>query len=319
MDLSIIIPVYNVEAYIERCLDSVSNIFNFDLTCEIIIVNDGTPDGSMGIVEKYVRQYPHIKIINQDNQGLGEARNVGLQYACGEYVYFLDSDDTINSENLVTLLHSGYRCLPDVLIGNYCNIVESEKRQYLPTIIENSSCIYSGEDYFNKYYVKSINILVVQGIYRRSFLLNNNLFFTKGIFFEDVNWMPKMLLRANNIYYNNICIYNYYLREGSIIRSEYTMKKFHDILFIAEDLLQLSRSIIHKKTQKNIGYLAIVGTCVSIGRILKTNNLSPCDREQIKRIFEWNICHYFYIRIYLWFYKSFPCLAQSILQSKYGN
>ena len=135
------------------------------------------------------------------------------------------------------------------------------------------SRVYTGEDYFNRYYVKSINILGVQGIYKKSFLLDNNLFFTKGIFFEDVNWMPKMLLHANAIYYKNICIYNYYLRQGSIIRSEYTLKKFHDILFIAEDLLKLSSKKLRRKTKKNIGYLAIVGTSVSIGRILKDLSL----------------------------------------------
>lgn len=88
MELSIVIPIYNVEAYIGRCLDSVSKIFDLGLACEVIIVNDGTPDGSMAIVEDYAKKYPHIKIINQDNQGLGEARNVGLRHACGEYVYF---------------------------------------------------------------------------------------------------------------------------------------------------------------------------------------------------------------------------------------
>lgn len=88
MELSIVIPIYNVEAYIGRCLDSVSKIFGLGLACEVIIVNDGTPDGSMAIVEDYAKKYPHIKIINQDNQGLGEARNVGLRHACGEYCLF---------------------------------------------------------------------------------------------------------------------------------------------------------------------------------------------------------------------------------------
>ena len=319
MELSIVIPIYNVEAYIGRCLDSVSKIFGLGLACEGIIVNDGTPDGSMAIVEDYAKKYPHIKIINQDNQGLGEARNVGLRHACGEYVYFLDSDDTIKAENLVTLFRSGYNSLPDVLVGNYSNIVEGENRHYLPAIIEEQSRVYTGEDYFNRYYVKSINILVVQGIYKKSFLLDNNLFFTKGIFFEDVNWMPKMLLHANAIYYKNICIYNYYLRQGSIIRSEYTLKKFHDILFIAEDLLKLSSKKLRRKTQKNIGYLAIVGTSVSIGRILKDNSLTVSDRKSIDRIFGWDTCHYFYIHIYLWFYKAFPVWVQKVLKSKYSN
>lgn len=90
-----------------------------------------------------------------------------------------------------------------------------------------------------------------------------------------------MLLHANAIYYKNICIYNYYLRQGSIIRSEYTLKKFHDILFIAEDLLKLSSKKLRRKTKKNIGYLAIVGTSVSIGRILKDNSLTVSDRKAL--------------------------------------
>lgn len=103
MNLSIIIPIYNVEKYLSDCLNSVINQKKSDLTYEIIIVNDGTPDNSLKIAEDYAKSHNNITIISQENQGLGGARNTGLKAASGDYVWFIDSDDWINLNSLLIL------------------------------------------------------------------------------------------------------------------------------------------------------------------------------------------------------------------------
>ena len=92
-EISVIIPVYNVESYLRQCLDSVVNQTFEDI--EIICVDDGSTDGSLDILNKYASSDNRFKIISQPNQGLGTARNNGLKLACGNYIYFLDSDDYI--------------------------------------------------------------------------------------------------------------------------------------------------------------------------------------------------------------------------------
>ena len=98
VDISLIIPVYNVESYLERCLSSVENqtFENF----EVIIVNDGSTDGSLQIIQKFLNRNVNFKLIDQENKGLGEARNVGIKNSCGRYVAFLDSDDFLEPRYL---------------------------------------------------------------------------------------------------------------------------------------------------------------------------------------------------------------------------
>ena len=91
--LSLIIPVYKVEAFIYQCLNSIFSQITENNSIELIIVNDGSPDNSMSIVEELTKDKPHITIVNQQNQGLSVARNTGLSHAKGEYVWFIDSDD----------------------------------------------------------------------------------------------------------------------------------------------------------------------------------------------------------------------------------
>ena len=117
MRLSVIIPVYNVEEYVLRCLKSIIDIENHGDT-EIIVVNDGSRDGSMALVSDFASSHPIITIVNQENRGLGAARNTGLKHAQGEYVYFLDSDDYIDLESFVHLFNTGYGSA-DVIVGNF--------------------------------------------------------------------------------------------------------------------------------------------------------------------------------------------------------
>lgn len=105
MKLSIIVPMYNVEKYIQRCLSSIINNKGFLENCELIVVNDGTKDNSESIARKIIEGLPNTQIIVQENQGLSAARNIGLSRAIGEYVWFIDSDDWIEPDAIKSLMN----------------------------------------------------------------------------------------------------------------------------------------------------------------------------------------------------------------------
>ncbi|MDG0811835.1 glycosyltransferase [Cohnella rhizosphaerae] len=118
MDLSIIIPVYNVEEYLQECLDSIYKIK--EINKEVIIINDGSTDSSQTIIDKYLEKYPlDTKVIIQENQGLSGARNSGLNVAEGEYVTFIDSDDFIIPQKYVELFNLGVNCNLDIIVGGF--------------------------------------------------------------------------------------------------------------------------------------------------------------------------------------------------------
>ncbi len=312
--LSIVIPVYNVEPYIKRCLDSVVSLPIYDY--EIIIVNDGTKDRSIEIIKQFIPENNNIVIIDQENQGLGEARNTGLRHAKGEFVYFLDSDDYINSSAFQALFN---KKLPDVdvIIGDY-NIEKNNSITQGSYKIETNTDIQSnGVSFFLQFYRKNINTMVWRSIYRRQFLISNNLFFIKGIFHEDLNWTPKVILKANKILYSPISFYYYQIRLGSIINSNLTEKKFYDQLCAYSDL----QSIVDEypsNVQREISYITIVGMLVVLGRFWKI--VDRCKiKADLKKLMTCNCSHFFMVDILRRLFLTFPFYIGTLLNAKYGN
>ena len=122
MDISVIIPIYNVEKYIKRCLDSV--IHQVDITFEIILVDDGSTDSSAQICDEYAEKYPEIKCLHISNSGPATAKNIGYNQATGNYIAFIDSDDEIKPNMFSTMLQSGYRHDADIVCCNYIQVNE---------------------------------------------------------------------------------------------------------------------------------------------------------------------------------------------------
>lgn len=179
MKLSIIIPMYNVELYIERCLIS---CLKQDISCEdyeIIVVNDGSPDGSLQIAERIASQNKNIKIISQQNGGLSDARNTGLSVAKGDYVWLVDSDDWIKENCLGKLLKQLYNQNLEALAICAANYIEGkEVRRFLfqdNEIIKGADAMLRGKCVCCAPFT----------IYKREFLKNNDLLFYKGIFHGD--------------------------------------------------------------------------------------------------------------------------------------
>lgn len=317
MNLSVVIPVYNVEAYIGMCLDSIIRIVEYDSECEIIIVNDGTLDHSMDVVKAHTAHYPRIKLINQENQGLGAARNRGLQEAKGEYVYFLDSDDYVDLAAFYSLFDKGRKIGADVIVGNLWQIIDGVKKEVSYKIKTEEDLLMNGSDFFSAYYRNCINTVVVRSIYKRDFLVRNSLFFSEHIFFEDTNWTPKVLLAANLILYSPIAFYFYVIRDGSIIQTDFSEKKMDDSLFVFEDLLILTKGQ-NCNVQKELGYISVIGIFVAIGRYLRNHKMSKAKQQKINKIFSLPCNHYFQVMYMLLGYRFFPFLYHVLLKKKYS-
>ena len=231
--LSIILPVYNVKEYLQKCLDSM--LVDNQFTGQVICVNDGSTDGSLAILEDYAGKYPNIEIISQPNAGLSAARNAGLKHATGDYVMFVDSDDWLfpNSIDKACRQIDG----EDVIYFN-------AKKYYEDTQTFDADCDIEGLKHIDgQTYLASIykrprnvpNVCVVGGLYKRSFLVENNLYNEPGIFHEDNYFTPQVLLAAKNVSSINEYVYVYRVREGSITR-KVTEKHIKDLIFIARNL-----------------------------------------------------------------------------------
>lgn len=278
--LSIIIPVYNVEKYLAKCLDSVlvGNAF----TGQIICVNDGSTDNSLTILEQYAKQYPNVEIITQPNAGLSAARNTGIKAAKGEYVCFLDSDDYWEPNVSGGLMEQIERDNLDVLRFKYQNvrIVNSEERRVNSEYEVFNP--YKHDSRLNNDYsdvptdgVTFLNERMNTQCYAVMFIVKLELLdrclFTPGIYFEDTDWTPRMLVRAKRVASTNTIVYNYLMREGSItnaVNRSKQKKVLDDKMRLVETMQKQSKEL--QEQGKDIRWFSrmIADTVISIITII---------------------------------------------------
>ena len=231
--LSIIIPVYNVEKYLPKCLDSilVDNAF----AGQVICVNDGSKDGCLTILEHYAAKYPNIEIVNQSNAGLSAARNAGFDRATGDYVFFPDSDDWIVAGAINKILS---QINGEEVVYFNAKIYNEEKQSFGSEIDIQALKNIDGSAYFAAIYGQPRNmpcVCVCGGLYLRSFLEKNHLYNEPGIFHEDNYFTPQVLLAAKKVSCINENVYVYRIRQGSIT-SSVKEKHIKDLLYIARNL-----------------------------------------------------------------------------------
>lgn len=227
---SIIVPVYNVEKYIKKCLDSVFAQTEKDF--EVIVVNDGTKDNSMDIVKDY-----KVTIINQENQGLSAARNNGLKKARGDYIIFLDSDDYLEKDTLKEIKKSLTND-PDIVRFQIREVFEfKEAIDYEEQPFTNKS----GEEAFSliaKYhFVENAWCYAI----KRSYYQKEKFTFRKGTIHEDYGLIPLVIIKANTVNSISYIGYNYVQRQGSIMSTrnyEKTKKKVADMYIHYQYLLK---------------------------------------------------------------------------------
>ena len=274
MKLSIIVPIYNVAPYLRKCVDS---LLTQDISdYEIILVDDGSPDECPEICDQYAASYPSefkgqenskaaphastpytihhtpsIRVIHQANAGLSAARNAGIAAAQGDYILFVDSDDYLQPNTLGVLLDQAERDNLDVLRFRYQNVKENGDA-FTP---------YKDMTNYNDYSATPtdgmtfLNERMSTQCYAWQFVIKADIvrqeLFTPGIYFEDTDWTPRMLLRAKRVASTDLVVYNYLWREGSITLSQHDIakqrKQLNDKLDILAKLNQLGNTVSDRR------------------------------------------------------------------------
>lgn len=210
--ISVIIPLYNVEQYVRECLDSVVNQTFRDL--EIICVNDGSTDGTLAILEEYAAKDSRIRVITQKNEGQGEAKNVGLSAATGDYIQFVDSDDYLDLNACQTAYSKAVETKSDMTMFLFQFFGAFEKRSSDSIQTFPSELITDIE----KIQYEIINWQTAwSNLFLRSFIEKNNLRYHKGLLFDDVPFVIKAALLANKIAIVPQPLYYYRQRDESIM------------------------------------------------------------------------------------------------------
>ncbi len=241
--VSVIVPVYNVEKYLIECVDSVINQTYKNL--EIILVDDGSTDSSENICDEYRKIDKRIKVIHKENGGLSDARNVGLKNSNGEFVYFLDSDDYIQTDSLNLLVENINSYNSDFVFFDSVSFFDNSdnlpKQNYIRKAYYNCcrGIDMLTELYKNSEYHASVPLM----FFRKSFLDEENLTFKNGIYHEDELFTFSVYCKAKKVSYLNKPLYNRRYRDNSITLSKKTLKHFHSMCIVFEEMIQISMNI----------------------------------------------------------------------------
>lgn len=245
---SIIIPVYKVEKYLPKCLESVQNQTFTDF--EVILIDDGSPDCCPALCDSFAKTDSRCKVIHQINKGLSVARNTGLEIATGRFIYFLDSDDTI-ANNLLEKLVKVFETRKVDIVG-FSAVVASMNSTYILSTGSRTDKIENGVEIAQKRVPLSTVPLYC---YRHSFLKKNCLLFKEKIYYEDILFTALVFLENPQIYYMDESLYFYNKREESITTSKARRKNYFDIVEICSQLIEVDKTewnTSRKKAFKNI-------------------------------------------------------------------
>lgn len=235
MDLSIIVPVYNVEKYIRTCIESIYKQGLDEKSFEVIIVNDGSTDHSMEMITDIIAAHQNIAVINQENQGLSDARNNGIKAAKGEYILMPDSDDILIENSLKPLLEKAMETKVDLVVADFLTMNDEEIDSFYNKEFKQP------EPQFKKVvgeqiYLELLNphqCFVWRTLYRREFLVTENLTSYPGIRFQDIPFTHECYLKASNCIRTNILLNIYRKWPGSATNAYKFENSRHFITAIA--------------------------------------------------------------------------------------
>ena len=207
--VSVIVPVYNVEAYLDKCLYSLANQTIKDI--EVIVVNDESPDNSQKIIDKYAKKYSHIHGYKKKNGGVSDARNFGIEKAMGEYIAFVDGDDYVSYDMYEKMYNKAKSGNFDIVVCDLNYVYPDDKLMYVSSKIEHDTTDIK-KTYVNMY------PCVWNKIYKKS-LFNNDVRFKKGVWFEDVDFLYKIFPYIKTIGVVKEPLNQYVQRPGSITKT----------------------------------------------------------------------------------------------------
>ncbi len=255
--ISVIVPVYNVEDYIARCLDSLVNQTLKDM--EIIVVNDGTKDNSQDIIDKYVKKYKNVKSFIKENGGLSSARNFGIKKAKGDYISFIDSDDYVELDMFEKMYKKIIEDKSDVAICDSINVYDDGSKEYIHTNLHYS-------DSTIKNYVIAPPMACIR-LFKRS--LFKKVSFELNRFYEDLNLVPYIIDQTDKVSFVEEGLYFYYQRSGSIMKQTTFNNKLLDIFYVLDN----NYKILYNKYPEEVEYLYIT-------HLLRTASLRFLDYKE---------------------------------------
>lgn len=265
--ISVIVPMYNVEKYLAKCLDSLVNQTMQDI--EFIIVNDGSTDNSKYIAKQYLEKYPEkIKYLEKENGGLSDARNFGLKYAKGEYIAFLDSDDYVEKEMYKNMYEIAKKENSDMVECNFIWEYPNKKRDDIGNYYTNK----------NEAIVKA-RVVAWNKLIKRQKIEEANIEFPKGLRYEDVEFFYKLVPYLDKISFDANCYIHYIQRETSISNTQNIKTK--DIFEVLENVISYYKEKnIYEKYKDELEYIYVrFLLCSSLKRMCKIENKQ--DRKNL--------------------------------------
>lgn len=287
--ISVIVPIYNVEKYLEKCLLSLEKQ-DFD-SYEVIMVNDGSTDNSKSIAEMFVERNPNkFILLSQENKGQSAARNNAIKYSSAAYICYVDSDDTVEADFLKKLYQTAIKTDADLVFCAFRSL--SEKGVCLKTITEER--FVAGEKYN---FSERKDLMLTQNavwnkLFKREIIIRHNLFFPDRVWAEDMRFVKKYLLYTKTCVYCDAVLYNYYQRSGSTMNAMKADRSF-EIFDAIEDIENYyDDKGVKEKYQEELEMLAIdqvyISAMVRLIRIGARKELKKMHKEFIKRY----PCHY---------------------------
>lgn len=268
---SFIVPVYNTEKYLKKCLDSLVNQTYKDF--EIIVVNDGSTDKSSSIISKYQKKYKNIIVIDKENEGLSMARNRGVQKSSGKYIIFVDSDDYVSNK----LLEEVDKKIDDSDILRFQIATEDEGYTKINEYHEEgfeSMCGYDAFKYLSSYhFVEPAWCYVI----RKNYYIENKFSFKKGVYHEDFGLIPYVIYKARKVKSIDFIGYYYIQRNGSIMNNndyKKTVKKAFDMLEQYKTMRLFAKNI-NRKNNLNDYFLSYISNSV----IVKARELKKDEKK----------------------------------------
>ena len=284
IQLSVIIPIYKVEKYLRQCVDSVINQKIENL--ELILVDDGSPDQCPQICDEYAEKYDFIKVIHKQNGGLSSARNAGIRAAVGEYIVFMDSDDWWNPEVDVNAMLAKVSECPNVEMFLFSSLDYIEGEGYYRRR-EHGRLANIRVDTVEHYYEDLLNngnleVAAYTKVFKRSFLIENDLFFKEGIVCEDSEWMIRLLRVLSVVCILNEPLYIYRAGRADSITNTVGLSNLKDMLGIIKSSLDFYADARNSSERKNyeLCYCAYLWFC-ALGL---ANGLPKQDYQELRHL-----------------------------------
>lgn len=240
--VSVIVPVYNVENYLKQCLESIVQQTLKDI--EIIVVNDGSTDNSLDIINEFAGIHSNIKVLNKENGGLSSARNYGMGRANGEFISFIDSDDFIDNNMLEDLYLLVKENSADMAITKIKLYENSTVTKVIPKGIYKDNYKLTGEEALGEFLRNNITGHAWNKIYKRELFTENNISYPEGLLYEDIPTTVQLLAKSNKVVFTNNAYYYYRQREGAITKkiSYKAVKDHFSVIQFIDEYMMIFKS-----------------------------------------------------------------------------